>query len=81
MISAFGDGSQTLVVPSYRRRRGHPWLLARILWDALLELRTSATMRDFLDQHTSDIHYVNLNTPSILQDLDTPEDYQRFRTA
>ena len=81
VLNAYEEGLHALVIPSYRRRRGHPWLLARSLWDELMELRAPATMRDFLNQHNLDIHYVVLNTPSILQDLDTPEDYQRFQSA
>ena len=80
VIAAFEQGSH-LVVPSYQMRRGHPWLVARSLWDDLLGLRPPKTLRDFLNIHTSDIHYVNADTPSIIQDLDTPEDYHRFRTA
>lgn len=80
VIVAYEQGNR-LVVPSYQMRRGHPWLVARSLWDGLLGLRPPKTLRDFLNIHTSDIHYVNVDTPSIIQDLDTPEDYHRFRTA
>lgn len=78
-ITAFKIGGHALVVPSYQKRRGHPWLAARKLWNILLALKTPTTMRTFLNRHESDIYYVNVDTPSILQDLDTPEDYQRFR--
>ncbi len=64
-----------LVVPSYQMRRGHPWLVERSLWPSILELSAPATPRDFLREHSSEIHYVEVDTPSILQDLDTPEDY------
>ena len=80
IIAAFNQGRGVVVVPSYQRRRGHPWLLARFLWDALLELDPTVTMRQFLDRQTSDIYYVNMNTLSILQDIDTPEDYQRLQS-
>jgi len=68
-----------LVVPSYQMRRGHPWLVARSLWKELLEMSLSNTPRDFLNTHASDIQYVNVDTPSILADLDTPEDYRASR--
>jgi len=78
LITNYVNGTHSLVVPSYQKRRGHPWLIARQLWKTLLDLRPPASMRDFLNQHVADLHYVNVNTPAILQDLDTPEDYQRF---
>lgn len=67
-----------LVVPSFNRRRGHPWLIARPLWDELIRLQPEQTLRDFLNAHQAEIHYVDVDTDTILQDIDTPEDYQRF---
>jgi CTP:molybdopterin cytidylyltransferase MocA len=37
--------------------------------------------RDFLNRHASEIHYVEVDTPSILADLDTPDDYHRSRPS
>jgi molybdenum cofactor cytidylyltransferase len=69
-----------LIVPSFQMKRGHPWLVTRSLWDEVLALEPPATLRDFLNNHVPSIQYVNLNTPTILADLDTPEDYQKSRT-
>ena len=68
-----------LVVPSFQMRRGHPWLVERRLWQAILELRSDCTMRDFLNQYADQIDYLTVDTSSVLQDLDTPKDYQRQR--
>lgn len=68
-----------LVVPSFEMRRGHPWLVARRLWNELLALRSPSSPRSFLNQHAQEIHYVQVNTVSILADLDTPDDYKKSR--
>lgn len=68
-----------LVVPSYQMRRGHPWLIARALWPAVLKLEPDKTLRQVLNDYASQIVYVEFDTSSILRDLDTPEDYQRER--
>jgi molybdenum cofactor cytidylyltransferase len=60
-------------------RRGHPWLVARSLWHEILTLRPSESPRDFLTRHANEIHYVNVHTPTVLADLDTPEDYENSR--
>lgn len=65
-----------LIIPSYQMRRGHPWLVGRPHWPALRSLLSDQTMRDFLRQQNNHIHYLVVDTPSILQDMDTPEDYQ-----
>jgi molybdenum cofactor cytidylyltransferase len=68
-----------LIVPSYQMRRGHPWLVGRPLWDGILAMRSPKTSRDFLQEHAQVITYVDVDTPTILQDVDTPEDYLKSR--
>jgi len=70
-----------LIVPSFQMKRGHPWLVARRLWNAILELKPPQTPRDFLNQYADKIQYMNVDTPTILADLDTPEDYQNARPS
>jgi molybdenum cofactor cytidylyltransferase len=81
VIAAFRQNEPILVVPSYQKRRGHPWLVKRSLWRELFELEAPKTLRDFLNQYLADTRFVIVDTPSILQDLDTPKDYQRYRSA
>lgn len=77
VIAAYQNQSYPLVVPSFEMRRGHPWLVDRALWNTLLAYQPPKTMRDFLHAQRDGIHYVNVTNPSILMDLDTPEDYVR----
>ncbi|MBN2115228.1 MAG: nucleotidyltransferase family protein [Anaerolineales bacterium] len=76
---AYQESRSRLVVPSFQMRRGHPWLVARPLWDELLQMKPPESPRDFLNRHTGEIHYVEVDTPSVLADLDTPDDYHRAR--
>jgi len=79
ILAEFKTTHAPLIVPSYKLRRGHPWLVARPLWPALLKLREPKTLRDFLTKYSFNIHYVLVDTDSILQDLDTPGDYQKYQ--
>lgn len=76
ICESFRREQQPLVVPSYQNHRGHPWLVARGFWPALHALTTPATPRDFLSAHASQVTYVPADA-SVLQDLDTPEEYAR----
>lgn len=78
VILAYQAYQAKLVVPSYQMHRGHPWLIDRSLWAELSTLDPATTMREFLNTHADEIHYVTLDQASILQDLDTPDDYQKF---
>ena len=75
----YKSSRSNLVVPSFNRKRGHPWLVSRSLWGEILALKPSETLRDFLNDHADEIQYVNMDTPTILADLDTPEDYENSR--
>lgn len=79
ICQVYEESNSRLVVPSHSRRRGHPWLVARPLWKEILSLRSPETPRDFLNNHADEIRYVDIDTPTILSDLDTPDDYQKFR--
>lgn len=80
VCAAFQKGNSDLVVPSYQMRRGHPWLAARPLWEEILAMQ-AGSLREFLNAHAGEIEYVNLDTPTILQDLDTPEDYLKYKPS
>lgn len=76
VLRQYSDTHAPLIVPSYHMHRGHPWLVARLLWDEILSMRSPQTPRDFLERHATDIRYVVVETPTVLQDLDTPDDYR-----
>lgn len=78
ILDEFNVTSAPLIVPSYRKRRGHPWLVGRSLWPIMLKLRETETMRGFLNKYSNQIHYLTVDTPTVIQDLDTPIDYQYF---
>jgi molybdenum cofactor cytidylyltransferase len=79
VVEEYTQSKASLVVPSFQMRRGHPWLVARPYWGEILKMEPSETPRDFLNRHSADIRYVEINDPGILKDLDTPEDYLKFR--
>jgi molybdenum cofactor cytidylyltransferase len=79
VCEAYARSQSPLVIPSFNLRRGHPWLADRSIWPELLALPAGQTPRDFMNSHAGHIQYVNVDTPTIFQDLDTPEDYLKSR--
>jgi molybdenum cofactor cytidylyltransferase len=76
ILATYQRSRAALIVPSYKMRRGHPWLIVRPLWPDVQILASDQTLRDFLNTQADKIKYLQVETPSILQDLDTPEDYR-----
>ncbi len=79
VLAAYQPGQAGVVAPSVHLRRGHPWLLARSLWEQALALRPPQTLRDLLQANAGQTSYVAVETDSILLDLDTPQDYEKYR--
>ena len=77
LIEAYQSGHSAIVAPSFNMRRGHPLLIGRRYWEEIGALGAGQTLRDFLRGVGDVIHHVTLITPSVLQDMDTPDDYRR----
>lgn len=76
VVNAFeASNGHALVIPSHAMRRGHPILLPRRLWDEVLALPAGDTLRSVIQRHADAIRYVEVDTASVLADLDTPEQY------
>ena len=72
-------GTQAQVVaPFYQGQRGHPLLFDRAAWDGLRALPAGANPREFL-RTVAAIEAVEVDTDSIVRDIDTPEQYARER--
>jgi molybdenum cofactor cytidylyltransferase len=70
---------RSVVVPSYAMRAGHPVLLPRAVWPDVLAAQ--GTLKDALAPHRGHFVYVVVDSPTILADLDTPEDYAREKAV
>ncbi|MCU0501824.1 MAG: hypothetical protein MUC51_08670, partial [Anaerolineae bacterium] len=68
-------GRDSIVIPSYQMRAGHPILLPRWVWPEILACQ--GTLREVLAAHRGQTDYLAVPTSSVLADLDTPEDYER----
>lgn len=77
LVAAYRAGAGRVIIPSYQMRRGHPLLIDRRCWAAILALRAGQSLRDFMHGAREVIHHVSVAQPGILQDLDTPEEYRR----
>jgi molybdenum cofactor cytidylyltransferase len=78
ICAAYFQTDATLVFPSYKNRRGHPWLAGRASWAEMLALPHLTNPRHFINNFSGRIEYVSADE-SILHDLDTPDDYKKQR--
>jgi molybdenum cofactor cytidylyltransferase len=78
ILADYAKSAAKIIVPSYKYRRGHPVLVDITHRPELLNLDPHLSLRDFLNAHQKEINYIDADA-SVLQDLDTPQDYQRYQ--
>jgi molybdenum cofactor cytidylyltransferase len=69
-------GEKRVYIPSYQTRAGHPVLVPRPYWKAILSIPRDGTLRSVLRAKKTHVHWVVVDTASVLRDIDTPADYQ-----
>jgi molybdenum cofactor cytidylyltransferase len=80
ILTSYEKTGAGIIVPSHENRRGHPVLVDINYRPELLNLNPQSTLRDFLNKHQLEIQYVAAGA-SVVQDLDTPQDYQHFQQS
>jgi molybdenum cofactor cytidylyltransferase len=76
ILDAYAEGRGGIIIPSFQMRRGHPVLFSRGYWPVLQGLPPGSVPRDVVNASADDIGYVEVSTDTILQDIDTPEQYR-----
>ena len=78
LISEFRRVSppKSIVLATFRGRRGHPALFSSKYKKETLRIKGDVGFRQVLQEHPEEILTVEMDTDSILQDIDTPEDYR-----
>ncbi|MFZ5830213.1 MAG: nucleotidyltransferase family protein [Planctomycetota bacterium] len=77
LIRGLREGNCGIVVPTFRGRRGHPLLFALRYRDEVMRRYDDVGLRGLLHAHPDDVGEVETTGPSVLEDIDRPEDYAR----
>ena len=80
IVSAFQrlPAGHAIVVPVYRGRKGHPVIFSPAIRS---ELAHATSAREVVEKDLGRVKAVQVSTPAIWQDFDTPAAYQRCRRA
>jgi CTP:molybdopterin cytidylyltransferase MocA len=80
LIKARRRTGARLVVPEWRGRGGHPVLVATEFRAELLNLSPEKGLRALFDTHRADVLRVPVDSPFVVRDMDTWEDYVALHT-
>ncbi len=75
IINTYRETGKGIIVPVYRKKRGHPLLIDCKYRDEINNLEENEGLRSLSKMHQKDVFEVKTNSPGILKDFDTKEDY------
>jgi molybdenum cofactor cytidylyltransferase len=75
--AALADPESWVVLPSYRRRAGHPVLVRRALVERIAALGDDEPLRGLLAEHRQRTRFVDRPHQGVRLDIDTPADLER----
>ena len=77
LCSAFAEAPSEVwaVVPEYKEKHGHPFLIAREMIEAFLKAPPTATARDIEHHNLRHVSYVAVEDARVAMNVDTPEEY------
>ncbi|NIM20110.1 MAG: NTP transferase domain-containing protein [Candidatus Latescibacteria bacterium] len=76
IIDEFERTKKGIVLPVYESRRGHPILIDMKYRDEIEHLDPEIGLRELVHRHPEDVLEIEVDTPTILQDIDDKDDYE-----
>ena len=74
LVDEYRGTAQPIVVACYRGRRGHPVLFDRSMFAELMAAPEDQGARVVVNADPTRVHYVDVDDPGVVLDLDTPAD-------
>jgi molybdenum cofactor cytidylyltransferase len=75
LIAEYRNSGKGIVIPVYKKKRGHPLLLDGKYRNMLDGLQEQNGLRSLAEKYPDDVLEIVTNSPGILKDFDTKEDY------
>lgn len=77
VINSYRTSSKGIVIPVCKGKRGHPLLVSSEYFGEIEKLDADMGLRQLFLKFPHDIIEVETESPEILKDIDTPEDYKK----
>ena len=82
LLKDYLSHSSLIAIPTHNGKGGHPIILSPTLLDELREIdEETFGIKAVVQRHLEDTRRVEMDTPEVLWDLNTPEEYQKAVSA
>ena len=79
IVRTYIETRAKIVAPYFRRRRGNPVLFVRGLFGELLDVTGDVGAKGVIERHQTEVTKVQVDDMGVVTDIDTKEDYRRFK--
>ncbi len=79
IVAAWRTCTDQIHVPVYCEKRGHPTIFPFRLAPEVFQLSSDQGLNCLLQRPTAQINSIKIDSPAVIADLDTPEDYARLQ--
>jgi molybdenum cofactor cytidylyltransferase len=77
LLEQYQKTRKGIILPVYKGRRGHPILIDTKYKKIIKNLNPNIGLRELIHNHPQDILEVQIKHRSVVQDIDTPNDYNQ----
>ncbi len=70
-----------ICTPRYKNEKGNPVIFSSFYKEAILEYKDMEGCKEIVQLNKAHIHWVEMETSHVLQDIDFPEDYKKLSGA
>ena len=74
LLNTFAASPEHIIKPVYRGRTGHPIILPKTVFHAVLEASGMMTLREVLVQAGVEVRYIDVDDEGVLVNVNTPAD-------
>ncbi len=67
-----------IILPSYEKKAGHPIMLSKSVVEKIIDTPVSDNLRNVLRNFHDEISYIEISDESIVQDVNTQEERERY---
>ncbi len=78
LIEAYNNHAERIVIPVYKGKRGHPLLVDMSFRQDIEKLDPEKGLRQLIMENPDEVLEMDVDTPSILKDIDTKTDYMNI---
>jgi len=79
IINTYRSTEKGIVLPVFDGARGHPVLIDTKYKREVAAIDPEIGLRELIHKHPEDILEVDVETSTIIEDIDTPEDYKKLK--